>query len=92
MRGVRDFVKGVTTLGQSNELLALHCLQKAANEEEMHEPWSSIQDPLVSLLTTMVNKTKEIRDIAADVADMYGRYNPDKFREVWEKFKNLQSL
>ena len=89
MRGARDFVEGVTTLGQGNELLALQCLKKAANEEKMHTPWASIQDPLVNFLTRMKSLPKEIRDIAVDVADMYGRYNPDKFRGVWEDLKNL---
>jgi hypothetical protein len=28
---------------------------------------------------------KDVRGIGREVADLYGRYNPDKFREVWEK-------
>jgi len=28
---------------------------------------------------------EEVRGEGKDVADLYGRYNPDKFRDVWEK-------
>jgi hypothetical protein len=46
MRDVRDFVEGVSKLGKGNEILALRCLEKAADDKNMHMPWSDIQAPL----------------------------------------------
>lgn len=89
MRGAKDFVEGVTTLGRGNELLALQCLKKASNEEEMHTPWESIQGPLKEFLERIVDVQPEIRSAAIEVADAYGRYNPDEFREVWAKLKGV---
>jgi hypothetical protein len=89
MRDARDFVDGVRKLGKGNELLALRCLRKAAADENMHMPWADIQDPLVEFLETMAESAEDIRTEAAEVADLYGRYNPDKFREVWEKLRGV---
>jgi hypothetical protein len=50
-------------------------------------PWSSIQEPLASFLETMVDLPEDVRSVAIEVADLYGRYNPDKFRGVWEKLR-----
>ncbi|MFX0200478.1 MAG: hypothetical protein ACFFCW_30540 [Candidatus Hodarchaeota archaeon] len=83
MRDAKDFIEGVCKLGKGNELLALHCLNKAAADENMHRPWAGIQEPLVSFLE---NLPEDVRGIGREVADLYGRYNPDKFRGVWEKF------
>lgn len=82
MRGARGFVEGVYNLRKENELLALRCLKKAAVDENMHTPWSGIQKPLVSFLMDL---PEGVRSEGREVADLYGRYNPDKFREVWEK-------
>lgn len=83
---LRGFVKGVCKFGseEGNELLALQCFKKAAADKNMHMTWSSIQEPLESFLEAMVAKP-DVRSVAIDVADAYGRYNPDKFRGVWEK-------
>jgi len=91
MRGARDFVEGVTKLGEGNEMLALRCLKKGADDKEVHMPWSSIQEPLVNFLEKMVNMPKEVRSVAIEVADAYGRYNPDKFRGVWEKLNESKN-
>lgn len=87
LRDARDFIEGICRLEEGNELLALRCLKKAATDENIHMTWSGIQEPLESFLETMVDKTDEIRIAAREVADVYGRYNPDKFQAVWEKLK-----
>jgi hypothetical protein len=85
IRDAWEFVKGVCTLGKGNELLALQCLKKVAEEKNMHYPWAQIQEPLVKFLEELpVGVWNEGRE----VADLYGRYNPDKFRGVWEKLNN----
>lgn len=83
----KGLVEGICKFGKEkgNELLALQCLKKAAIDENMHTTWSSLQGPLVSFLSTMVDKSKDIRAAAMEVADLYGRYNSKDFREVWEK-------
>jgi hypothetical protein len=62
-------------------------LKKAAADENMHMPWADIQNPLVKFLETMEQSLENIRNEAKEVADLYGRYNPDKFRGVWEKLR-----
>lgn len=91
MGDARDFVDGVSKLGKGNELLALRCLKKAAVDENMHMPWADIQEPLVQFLETMVESPENIRREAKEVADLYGRYHPDKFRGVWEKLAGRDS-
>jgi hypothetical protein len=84
----KAFVEGVCKFGkEGNELLALQCFKKAAADENMHITWSGIQDPLVNFLGTIVDKPEDVRSAAIEVADAYGRYNRDKFHEVWEKLK-----
>lgn len=90
MTGARDFVEGVSTLGKGNELLALRCLKKAAADENMNMPWADIQDPLVEFLETMVESPKDVQNEAKEVADVYGRHNPEKFRGVWEKLRKVE--
>ena len=87
MRDARDFVEGVSKLGKGNELLALSCLKKAAADENMHMPWAHIQKPLVKFLETMVESPENVQSEAKEVADLYGRYHPEKFRDVWEKLR-----
>jgi len=91
MRDTRDFVHGVCELGKGNELLALRCLEKAAADENMHMTWADIQEPLVKFLETMVESPENVKNEAREVADLYGRYNPDKFRDVWEKLRKRQA-
>jgi len=31
------------------------------------------------------NLPEDMRSVGRKLADLYGRYNPDKFRDVWEK-------
>jgi hypothetical protein len=82
----KGFVEGVCKFGkEGNELLALRCFKKAAADENMHTTWSRIQEPLVNFLEAMVDMSQEVRSAAIEVADAYGRYNPDKFRGVWAK-------
>jgi len=88
MRDARDFVKGVCKLGKCNELMALECLKKAAGDENMRTPWASIQEPLVSFLESMVDKSDDIRKEAREAADLYGRYHPNEFRDVWGKLSS----
>ena len=57
----------------------------------MHTPWSMIQEPLQYFLETLADRPENVRSEARDVADLYGRYNPDKFRPVWEKFSAPKS-
>jgi hypothetical protein len=85
MRDARDFVEGVCNLGNGNELLALSCLKKAAGDKNIHMPWSRIQEPLVSFLERIDGLGEEVRSVGKEVADLYGRYNPEEFRKVWEK-------
>ena len=87
MRDAQNFVERVSKLGKGNELLALSCLREAAKDKNMHMPWAHIQDPLVEFLETMVESPENVLSEAIEVADLYGRYNPEKFREVWERLK-----
>jgi hypothetical protein len=57
-------------------------LKKAAEDKNMHYPWAQIEDSIVKFLEDL---PKEVRSEGREVADLYGRYNPDKFRGVWEK-------
>jgi len=82
LRDAKEFIEGICNLGQGNELLALRCLKKAAEDKNMHYSWPKIQDPLVKFLEGL---PEEAQGEGKDVADLYGRYNPDKFRAVWEK-------
>jgi hypothetical protein len=91
MRDARDFVEGVSKLGKGNELLALGCLKKAAADENMHMPWAAIQDSLVKFLEPMVESPENIQSEAREVVDLYGRYNPEKFRCLWEKLQGRQA-
>jgi hypothetical protein len=84
MRDARKFVEGISKLGKGNEALALRCLKKAAADKNMHLPWARIQEPLVKFLEELPDG---MRSEGREVADLYGRYNPDKFRGVWEKLK-----
>ena len=85
----KGFVEGVCAFGKKdgNKLLALRCFKKAAADKNMHMTWSSIQEPLVDFLKGMDDMPEEVRSVAKEVADAYGRYNPDKFHEVWAKLK-----
>jgi len=60
---------------------------KAARDENMRRPWSGIQEPLVSFLERIVGMGGKVQDLAIEVVDLYGRYNPDAFRGVWERLK-----
>jgi hypothetical protein len=84
MRDVESFVEGIGKLGKGNELLALRCLKKASADKNMHFPWAQIQEPLVSFLE---NLPASVHSEGKEVADLYGRYNPEKFRGVWEKLR-----
>jgi hypothetical protein len=77
-----DFVEWVCKLGKGNELLALQCLKKVAADENIRGPWTETEEPLVKFLEEL---PVGVRNEGREVADLYGRYNPDKFRGVWEK-------
>jgi len=85
MRDAKSFVEGIIELGKGNELLALRCLRKAAADKSMHTPWERIQEPLVKFLEGIDELPENVRSAGREVADLYGRYEPDKFRGVWEK-------
>jgi hypothetical protein len=84
-RNAEEFVKGVCALGKGNEVLALSSLKRAAADKNMHAPWSRIEEQLVKFLEEL---PKGARSKGREVADLYGRHNPDKFRGVWEKLNN----
>lgn len=54
-------------------------MKKAAADENMHTRWSGIQDQLVKFLEDL---PEDVRGLGREVADLYGRCNPDKFRGV----------
>jgi len=91
MRDVREFVEEICELGKGNELIALRCLRKAVADENMREPWARYEEKLVEFLgqiSELPNDHESVEDIlneAVEVADLYGRLQPDKFREIWEK-------
>jgi hypothetical protein len=93
MRDARDFVEGVCELGEGNELLALRCLKKASADENMRVPWAALEEELVGFLERICGLPDEhegldvIREEAIEVADSYGRFQPDKFRGVWERLR-----
>jgi len=91
MRDAEEFVEGVCELGKGNELIALRCLKKAVADENMREPWAGYEEKLVGFLeqiSKLPNDYENVEDIlneAVEMADLYGRLQPDKFREIWEK-------
>ena len=90
---LQGFVEGVCEFGKEkgNELLALRCFKKAAADKNMHMTWSRIQEPLVNFLVAMVDMPEDVRSAAIEVADAYGRYNPDKFRDIWEELQERKA-
>ena len=84
-------MKGISELGKGNELIALRCLKKATADENMRVPWARYEERLVDFLeqiSKLPNDYENVEDIlneAVEVADLYGRLQPDKFREIWEK-------
>lgn len=66
-------------------------VEEAAADENMHMPWADIQSPLVKFLEPMVESPENIRSEAREVVDLYGRYNPEKFRCLWEKLRGRQA-
>jgi len=89
----RAFVEGLCRLGKDgNELLALQCFKRASADENMHTTWPAIQDPLVDFLMTTVDMADDVRKVGIEVADAYGRYNPDKFSGVWVKLNEKTSV
>ena len=95
MRDARDFVESVTKLGKGNEMLALGCLKKATADENMRMPWR-YEDRLIEFLEQigeLKNDYENIQEIlseAVEAADLYGRLQPDKFKEIWEKLNSRQ--
>lgn len=45
----------------------------------------------MKFLETMLESPENVKNEARDMADLYGRYNPDKFRDVWEKLRKRQA-
>ena len=91
MRDVREFIGRICELGNGNELIALRCLKKATADENMREPWARYEERLKEFLEQigeLPNDYENVEDIlneVVEVADLYGRLQPDKFREIWEK-------
>jgi|GEM_PF-966412 len=82
------FVEAIGELGKRSsgrEPAALRCLKMAAADRNMHMTWSGMQKPLVSYLDSMVGLSDDIVRQARQIADLYGRYNPQTFRDVWVK-------
>ena len=72
VKGKPGGVVGICALAKGRELIALRCLEKAAADQNMHQPWSRIQDPLVGFLETMVELGEDVRREGEEVADLYG--------------------
>jgi hypothetical protein len=91
MRDVREFIGRICELGKGNELIAMRCFKKATADENMRVPWAKYEEKLVEFLeqiSALPNDYENVEDIlneAVEVADLYGRLQPDKFREIWEK-------
>ncbi len=57
----------------------------------MRVPWARYEERLIEFLEqigALPNDYENVGDIlneAVEVADLYGRLQPDKFREIWEK-------
>ncbi len=68
---MQSFVEGVRNSGKGNEVLVLRCLKLAASDENMHEPWSDIQEPLVRFLERIVGLPEEVRSEEREVADLF---------------------
>ncbi len=98
MRDVREFIGRICELGNGNELIALRCLKKATADENMRVPWARYEEKLIEFLeqiSALPNDYENVEDIlneAVEVADLYGRLQPDKFREIWEKLNKGVSL
>jgi len=90
MRGAREFIGRICELGNGNELIALRCIKKAVADEHIQEPWARYEERLVEFLeqiSELPNEYENVKDIlneAVEVADLYGRLQPDKFRGIWE--------
>ncbi len=84
-------MKGISELGKGNKLIALRCIKKAVADKNMREPWVRYEEKLVEFLeqiSELPNDYENVEDVlneAVEVADLYGRLQPDKFREIWEK-------
>jgi len=91
MRGVREFIGRICELGNGNELIALRCIKKAVADEHIREPWARYEERLIEFLEKIgalpidYENVEDILNEAVEVADLYGRLQPDKFREIWEK-------
>lgn len=89
LRDTRDFVAGVCEFAESHELIALRCLKMAAADENMRMPWALSDNRLAKFLESLTDSADNIRAEALDVADAYGRLHPERFRQVWEKLRNM---
>jgi len=91
MRDAEEIVEAICELGKGSELIALRCLKKATADENIKMPWVRYEERLIEFLEQIdelpndYNNVKEILSEAVETADLYGRLQPDKFREIWEK-------
>ena len=59
-------------------------------------PWARYEERLIEFLEQIselkndYENVKEILSEAGEAADLYGRLQPDKFREIWEKLNSRQ--
>ena len=59
--------------------------------ENMRVTWARYEERVVEFLeelSELPNEYENVEDIlneAVEVVDLYGRLQPDKFREIWEK-------
>jgi hypothetical protein len=87
VKGKPGGVVEICALAKGRELIALRCLEKVAANKNMHQPWSRIQEPLVCFLETMTELGEDVRSEGEEVADLYGRNYPDKFRTVRKRLR-----
>ncbi|HUU17152.1 MAG TPA: hypothetical protein VMW72_08390 [Sedimentisphaerales bacterium] len=94
MRDVREFIGRICELGNGNELIALRCLKKATADENMRVSWARYEEKLIEFLEQISELPAEYENVedilneAVEVVDLYGRLQPDKFREIWEKLND----
>jgi len=86
-----NFFDGVCEIAKGNELMALRCLNKAMNDQNMAMYFSMYEKELTSLMDSIVHlgddypDIKEIQIEAIKLADAYGRRHIYKFRGIYEE-------
>ena len=89
----RNIVSGINSNGVGHELLAMHCLNKIANEPKI-EHWYSYKKPLIEFMRTIIalpvehENFTEIKDEAIKLANTFGRMNIYDLKFVYDELKD----